>query len=144
MDDVIDGRIHWSFWVLGIAALIWNVLGSVNFMMQTNPDIVARFPETHQAIINGRPIWATAGFAIGVFGGALGSVLLLLRKSAAGYLFIASLLGVIAATVHTVRIAASAVQFSNFELVMMIPMPVAVAGFLVWYLKWAERRGWVA
>lgn len=143
MDDRNAGGIHWSFWVIGVAALIWNVLGSVNYMMQTNPDLVAQFPETHQAIINGRPAWATSGFAIGVFVGALASLLLLLRKSVAGYLFIASLLGVIAATVHTVMVAASGVQFSNFELVMMIPMPVAVAGLLVWYSRWAGNRGWV-
>jgi len=142
MDDTSAGKIHWSFWAIGVAALVWNALGSMNFIMQMNPDVVAQFPDTHQAIIIGRPVWATTGFAIGVFGGSLACVLLLLRKSAAGYLFIASLLGVIAATVHTVRIAASAVQFSNFELVMMIPMPVVVAGCLLWYSKWARDQGW--
>lgn len=143
MDNKNENAIHWSFWVIGGAALIWNVLGSVNYIMQTNPDLVAQFPETHQAIINGRPAWATSGFAIGVFGGALASLLLLLRRSAAGYLFIASLLGVIAATVHTVQVAASGVQFNNFEFVMMVPMPVVVAGLLVWYSRWAGQKGWL-
>lgn len=143
MDDGSEKRVHWSFWVIGVAALIWNGLGSVNYLMQTNPDLVAQFPETHQAIINSRPAWATSGFAIGVFVGALGAVMLLLRKSAASYLFIASLLGVIAASIHTLNVATSGIQFSIFELVMMIPMPVVVAAILVWYSRWTGQRGWV-
>ena len=67
-----DSKMHWSYWAIAAFALIWNVLGSVNYIMQMNPDIVATLPETHQAIINGRPGWATGGFAIGVFGGAFG------------------------------------------------------------------------
>ena len=144
MNDNNRNSVHWSFWVIGVAALIWNVLGSVNYLMQTNPELVARFPETHQAIINGRPAWATSGFAIGVFVGALGALVMLLRKTAAHYLFVASLLGVIAATIHTVNVAASGIQFNNFELVMMIPMPVLVAGILVGYSRWAGRRGWLS
>ena len=64
--------VHWSFWLISIIALLWNVMGSINFFMQMNADIVAGLPETHRAIIEGRPLWATAGFALAVFGGALG------------------------------------------------------------------------
>jgi hypothetical protein len=60
--------------------LIWNVLGCVNFFAQMNPDMVASYRESEQAIIQGRPLWATVGFAVAVFGGALGCVLLLFKK----------------------------------------------------------------
>ena len=63
---------HWSFWLIVVVALLWNVAGAINYLMQTNPEFVATLPETHRAIIDGRPAWATGGFAIGVFGGALG------------------------------------------------------------------------
>ncbi len=75
--------VHWSFWVIGGVALIWNVLGSVNYVVQMNPETVEAYRASERAIIEGRPFWATTGFAIAVFGGALGSILLLLRRSAA-------------------------------------------------------------
>jgi len=134
--------VHWSFWVIGAVTLVWNVLGCANFIAQMNADVVASMPVTHRSIIESRPAWATAGFAIAVFGGALGCLLLLLRKSAAFYLFIASLLGVIVAMIHSLGIAGPTIDFSRFEIVMMAVMPVVVAVFLVWYSKWAASRGW--
>lgn len=146
MNNKTVGSVHWSFWVIGAVMLIWNVMGAVNFVWQMNADadVLASFPETHRAIIEGRPVWATGGFAITVFVGALGCLLLLLRKSAAYYLFIVSLLGVIVTMLHTIRIASSTTDFSPLELFVMILMPVVVAAFLVWYSKLSERKGWVS
>jgi len=144
MNDETVRRVHWSFWVIGAVALIWNVLGGVNFFVQMNADVVTSFPETARAIIEGRPAWATGGFAIAVFGGALGCLLLLLRKSAAYYLFIASLLGTIVTMIHTLGIASSTIDFSPFEILMMILMPLVVAAFLIWYSKQAQSKGWIS
>ena len=144
MNDETVGGVHWSFWAIGAVALIWNVMGVINFFGQMNADIVAAMPETHRAIIEGRPVWATGGFAIAVFGGALGCLLLLLRKSVAFHVFIASLLGVIVTMIHTLGVAASTVDFSPFEIAMMVLMPLVVAAFLVWYAKQAESKGWIS
>src|SRR3990172_13059980 len=101
MNDETVGGVHWSFWAIGAVALIWNVMGVINFFVQMNADTLASYPESHRAIVEGRPAWATGGFAIAVFGGAVGCLLLLLRKSAATYLFIASLLVVIFTITHS-------------------------------------------
>ena len=143
MNDETVSEVHWSFWVIGVVTLVWNVMGAMNFVVQMNADMVAAMPDTHRAIIDSRPVWATAGFGFGVFGGALGCLLLLLRKSAAKYLFIASLLGVIVTMVHTLRVASSEIDFGLLEVSMMIIMPLLVAALLVWYSKHAESRGWV-
>lgn len=110
MNDETVGGAHWSFWTIGAVALIWNVMGVINFFVQMNADALAAMPESHRAIVEGRPAWATGGFAIAVFGGAFGCLLLLLRKSAAYYLFIASLLGVIVQLIHTLGIASSTID----------------------------------
>jgi hypothetical protein len=144
MNDKTVVGVHWSFWAIGAVALIWNVMGVINFLVQMNPDVLASYPESHRAIIEGRPAWATGGFAIAVIGGALGCLLLLLRKSAAYYLFIASLLGTIVTMTHTLGIASSTIDFSPFEILMMILMPLVVAAFLIWYSNQARRKGWVS
>src|SRR5216683_6829481 len=100
MNDKTVGGVHWSFWAIGVVALIWNVMGIMNFFWQMNAERLAAMPELHRAIAEGRPAWATGAFAIAVVGGALGCLLLLLRKSAAFYLFIASLIGVIVQLIH--------------------------------------------
>ena len=69
MNTSSGGKVHWSFWLIGVVALVWHVMGGINFFMQMNADMVASFPQTHRAIIEGRPVWATGGFAVAVFGG---------------------------------------------------------------------------
>jgi len=141
MSDKNVSVVHWSFWVIAVVALIWNAMGVINYFMQMNPDVVASFPETHRTIIEGRPAWATGAFAISVFGGALGCLLLLLRKSVATYLFIASLLGTIVVMTHTLGLT---INLSPFEMMMMIVMPLLVAAFLIWYSKRAQSKGWIS
>jgi len=143
MNNKSVAGVHWSFWLIGAIALLWNVMGCINYLMQMNPDTVASMPETHRAIIDSRPAWATAGFAIGVFGGALGSLMLLMKKSSAFYVFIASLLGIVVTMLHTLRIPDFGSRFSAFELVLMIISPLVVAVFLLWYIKYSGKKGWI-
>ena len=142
MNDKTVVSVHWSFWVIGVVALIWNVMGVINFFAQMNAELVAAMPESHRAIIAVRPAWATGAFAIAVFGGAFGSVLLLLRKSAAFYLFIVSLLGVIATMIPHLALVGSTIS-DPLEITLMILMPLLVAVFLIWYSKLAQRKNWI-
>jgi len=140
MNDERQTNIHWSFWLIAALTFVWNVMGVMNFFVQMNTEMVASFPESHQAIIKGRPIWATAGFAIAVFGGTIGCFLLLIKKSAAYYLFIASLVGVVVTMIHAIGVANSVANFSMPDFIMMIVMPVVMAIFLVWYSRWLINK----
>ncbi len=140
MNDETVGGVHWSFWAIGAVALIWNVMGVINFFVQMNPDVLATYRESERAIVEGRPAWATGAFAIAVFGGALGCLLLLLRKSAAYYLFIASLLGVIVTMTHTLGVG---IDFGLGEILGIMLMPLVAAAFLIWYSKRAQSKGWI-
>ena len=51
MKDEPVGGVHWSFWVIGAVALIWNVMGAVNFFVQMNPDVLAAYRESERAIV---------------------------------------------------------------------------------------------
>ena len=130
---------HWSFWAIGTIALIWNGLGVANYLVQMIVDSSDTYREVERAIIEGRPAWATAAFAIAVFGGTLGSALLLLRKPVAFYLFVASLAGVIVTMIHALGVD---IDLGPGEIIGIILMPLAVAVFLIWYSKFAESKHW--
>lgn len=134
-DETVRG-VHWSFWAIGAVALIWYLMGSANFVVQMSAGALPEYQEAERAIIEGRPAWATGAFALAVFGGALGCLLLLLRKPAAYHVFIASLLGVIVTSVHAVGVV-------GFGLGSLLPqlMSLAVAAFLIWYAKRAGSKG---
>ena len=144
MNDEIPGAVHWSFWLIGAVALIWNVMGCINFFMQMDADVLASFSESARALVEDRPGWATAAFAISQFGGAIGCILLLLRRSSAYYAFIASLLGVVVIAIRTLAMAASTINLAPGEVAGYILMPLGVAVFLVWYSKYTERKRWIS
>ncbi len=132
--------VHWSFWVIGTVALMWNAMGVVNIVMQMNPDVLATYPESHRAIVASQSGWIAASVTIAIFGGAIGCVLLLLRKAGAIYLFFASLIGTIVVVAHTLSLP---IVLSGFDITMIIVMPVVVAVLLAWYSKWTAIRGWI-
>ena len=136
-DKKVDG-VHWSFWVICVVALIWNVMGSINYFMQMSPDTLAGYSEAARSLVEGRPAWATGGFAVAVFGGVLGCLLLLIKKSAAHYVFIASFFGVVVTNIHTFGVTDST------EIWVGSLMSLAVAVFLIWYSKRIERNGWIS
>jgi len=37
-------------WIVGIIALVWHGMGSMNLMMQLSPEMLVKMPESHQAI----------------------------------------------------------------------------------------------
>ena len=84
-------------WIAG-AALLWNLLGLMAFVMQVSmtPEQVAALPAADRAVHDAMPAWITAAFAVAVGGGVLGSIGLLLRQSWAVAAFAVSLLALVA------------------------------------------------
>lgn len=125
---------HFSYWLIAGAGLLWSLGGVWNYLAQTSPEAVAQMPEVYQLIINGRPNWATAGFAVSVFAGAVGCILLLLRRSVAVGVLWLSLLGTLVVGYFTVRVVG---------LVPSMAMALLMAVALLVYAGMARRRGWL-
>lgn len=135
-----SSSVHWSFWVIAAVALVWNAMGCMAYLSEMDPDSLEA---AARALIDNRPAWATAAFAIAVWGGALGSVLLLLRKSLAFYVFVVSLLGVTVQMYHGLFMGGGTGSYGPFEIAMAIMIP-AMGAFLIWYTKMAESKGWIS
>ena len=127
-----------SYWVIAALGLVWSLMGCLNYIVQTNPETMTQMPEKYQALIASRPAWATAAFAIAVFGGAVGCILLLLRRKVAVHIFVASLLGVTLTMVQAVIFAGFAPQ-----VLVQTGSSLIVAAVLVWVAWAAKARGWL-
>ncbi len=87
-------------WIVGALALLWNGLGAFDYLMtrMRNTEYLASMmpsvdPDAMLAWIDGFPVWAQFGWALGVWGGMLGAILLLVRSRWAVPVFAASLVG---------------------------------------------------
>lgn len=139
MHDESDVGVHWSFWLIGAVGLVFSLLGCVNFISQMNAGNVASMPDAYRAMVEARPAWGTAAFAVAVFGAAFGCLLFLLRKSAALYLFILALAAAVAAQVPYIGMAGVPLGAWIGWLSQLV-----VVAFLAWYSKQAERQGWIS
>ena len=70
------------FWLISTLALIWNLIGVFNYLTQAfmTDEILASLPQDQQIMYQEVPAWVTAAFAVAVFSGTIGAVLMLLKK----------------------------------------------------------------
>lgn len=89
-------------WIVGILALLWNGYGAFEYVMaQTrNAAYLAQVSEADLAYLDSFPGWALAAWALGVWGGVAGSLLLLARSRHAEFAFGLSLAGLLVATIY--------------------------------------------
>ena len=82
--------------VAAAGGIAWNSFGAVQFagsLTATEASLTASGLTPEQAaLMTGYPAWMTAAFAVGVFGGLAGSVLLLVRRAGAMPVLLVSLL----------------------------------------------------
>ena len=129
------------FMLVGAAALLWNALGVVAFFAQMMADTSA-LPAAERIFYESLPWWSTAGFAVAVGAGVLGSVLLLLKNKLAFGAFIASLAGVVVQSGHAILLGGALEVFGPAGLVLpVITLSIAVA--LVWFSSRAIARSWL-
>jgi len=92
----------WHLWAVGAVALLWNCIGAFDYTMteSRNAAYLAAFTPEQLAYFAGLPKWVVATWATGVWGGVLGSLLLLLRQCRAQQVFAVSLAGMAITFLH--------------------------------------------
>ena len=92
----------WHLWAIAVVAVFWNGFGGYDYVMtQTgNAAYLAQFTAEQRAYFDSYPMWMEAVWAIGVWGGVLGAVLLLLRNKLALPAFLTSLIAFAVSVVY--------------------------------------------
>ena len=145
MDNQSETRaVPRSFWIIGIAALVWNALGIVTYLMSVmiSPEALSQMPEAERALYSNVPAWVTAAYAIAVFGGTLASIALLMRKRWAFEAFVVSLVAIIVQMSHALLMS-EVIVVKGVTAAILPLLIVVVAAFLVWYSYSARKKGWI-
>lgn len=134
-----------AFWIISVVALIWNLMGVMQFIMQVTmtPEVLQALPAEHQALYTNIPMWATLAFAIAVWGSTLGCILLLLRKKLATTVFIISLIAILVQMIHSLFISRSMEVFGPGGMIMPI-LIIFIGIFLIWHSRNAAAKGWLS
>jgi len=99
---VSNERTPWHLWVVGVLGLLWNSMGAYDYLMtQTqNVSYMSQFTPEQLEFFYGFPTWVVAFWALAVWGGVLGVVLLLLKKRLAMVVLLISFLSMVVTAVH--------------------------------------------
>ena len=128
-----------------VVALLWNLLGCMAYLMDVRmtPEQIAALSPAQQELLNSRPAWAVAASAIAVWGGALGSLGLILRKRWALPVLIASLLGVLGQDFAMFVLADVTAVYGIVPLVLQCIVLLIAIG-LILLARRGIARGWIA
>jgi len=132
----------WHLWVVGIVGVLWNAVGAMDYTMtQTRNEayLKAVTPEM-LAFIYSVPSWVVAAWAIGVWGGVVGMLLLLLRKRAAVPVLLASLVGATLTFVYDYLLS-EGIEVMGSSGMAFAGMIIVIALSLYWYARVMRRRG---
>jgi hypothetical protein len=97
-----NARTPWHLWAVGIFAFLWSGMGAFDYLMtQTqNEGYMGQFTPEQLEFFYGFPAWLVAFWALAVWGGVLGAILLLLRKKLAVPVFLVSFLSMVVTTIR--------------------------------------------
>ncbi len=140
MTDASSAKTPWHLWVIGIIALLWNGFGTIDFTLTATrfEPWVSQYPPAMMGYISALPLWNWIGWAVGTWGGFIGSILLLMRNKLAVWAYALSLLGATGSNAITLFDPPPAEIGANAALTITI---IAIAALLLAYALWLQRKG---
>ncbi|MGB5360436.1 hypothetical protein [Eudoraea sp.] len=134
------------FWIVSVLALLWNLMGVMAYLGQAymTDEMKAEYPSDQLELIESTPAWATAAFAIAVWGGLLGCIALLARKKWAKPVLMLSLIGILVQFAYSFFMTNAAEIYGQVQGVIT-PLLVIIIGIaLVQFARIAEKRNWIS
>lgn len=131
-----------SFWIIAWASLLWNLIGVLNYLYSVtlSADTIAAMDEAQRAMYADVPVLVTSFYAFAVFGGILGSLLLLLRKALSVTFFLVSLVAIVLQMGFGLFLTPM-LETQGFAALVLPLVILACAGFLLWYSRRVTAQG---
>ena len=133
----------WHLWLLASIGGLWSSIGVLSFLLtQMNVEaVMSRFPPQQREYFQSFPLWAVLFWALGVFGGVIGCLLLLLRKRLAFPVLLASLIGAIGSSLGGLFLLGGMELMAETGDLGLTLLPMLVAAFLAYYARAMSKKG---
>lgn len=133
----------WHLWVIGVTGSLWSVMGLLSFgLTQMRVEaIMSRFPPQQRAYFESFPAWAVGSWAIWVFAGLIGCIMLLFRNRLASPVLLASLVATIVTNLGGLLLLGGMEVMRETEGLGMTAIPILLAAGLAYYARRMSRRG---
>jgi hypothetical protein len=148
MATAAQARTPVHLWIVGILSFLWSCFGAYDYLMtrMRNTDYIASAmpgvdPNSALSWVDGMPLYAQIGWGLGVWLALLGAVLLLLRSRWAVWSYGLSLVGAILSLGYQIALAPPLPGAQGVMYTVMPYVIIAVAAFLFWYARSAEKKG---
>lgn len=146
MEERAPGTTPLHLWIVGGLSLLWNGFGGFDYLMSQTRNrayLEGMFPDPAQvdsmlAYMDSFPLWAVALWALGVWGGVAGSVLLLLRHRWAVGAFAASIVGMVGGLGYQL-FGPPAPAFTQEGGMAMMPWVIFIIGIALYFYARAMR-----
>jgi len=124
-----------------IASLLFMALGCIMYLMHVLAD-PATMPLDQRAAYEALPTWVTAAFAVSVWVGAAGALLLVMRKKLAEPALLVSLVAVLAWLAGMLLVTQVRENMSANDLLVAIVI-VALTWTIFWFARHSRQREWL-
>ena len=134
-----------AFYVISGIALAWNLVGIVLYVMQVTmtDEVLAAMDPAERALVEATPAWLIAVYAMAVNAGALGCLLLILRKAWSVPILVVSLLCIVVQMGYSTFMT-DAMEVYGGAVAAQSAFITAIGIFLVWYSRGAKDKGWIS
>lgn len=139
-----SGKAPWHLWAIGIIGLLWSAIGAFDYTMteSKNEAYMKAFTPAQLEYFYSLPAWVVACWAVGVWGGVVGCLLIVLRKRAAVPVLLASLLGAVLTFIHNIVLSNGLEVMGGGTSAVIFPLIILVISLgLWWYAKAMTKRG---
>ncbi len=143
MATTAEGRTPAHLWIVGILSLLWNAMGCYDYLMTmtADPGWMSQFPPEAIAYWEGLPAWNSGTWAIGVWGGLAGAVLLLIRSRYSVWAYALSLIGAVVGLGYQMFMTEMPASMKEGTMAIMPWIIILVAAFQLWYSWTHEKKG---
>ena len=143
MATTAEGRTPVHLWIVGVLALLWSAGGCFDYWMTEthNATYLGKMPADTVSFMSTIPAWLIGTWALGVWGGLIGSILLLMRNRYALWAYGASLFGAVVGLGYQMFMMQEPASMKTGMMGVMPWLIIAICAFLFWYAWTMEKKG---
>lgn len=124
-----------------VASLLFMAFGCFTYVTHVTVD-PASLALDQRAALEAEPLWVTAAYAIAVWVGLAGTVMLVMKRKLAQPLLLVSLLAVLVWVAGLMAVPALREVISANDLAVVIVI-AAITWTIFWFARHSSQRGWL-